>query len=1139
MKNVLYKEFISSNKHIFYVMRNTALALFVFAGTALASESYSQTMRVTVVGNNMPTSMVISEIEKQTDYLFVYNEREVNLDRKVNMDAENATVASVLNKMFDSTDIYYAVEGSNIMLMKRSASSRQQSDNKIKGVVRDINGEPIIGANVVVKGETVGTITDVDGQFILNAPSNSVIRVTYIGFLPQDVKVQNRKDLNIVLREDAKSLEEVVVVGYGTQKKVNLTGAVSAVTGSEIAKRPVANTSTMLQGQMPGLRITSDKGQPGNENVQMRVRGQGTYSSAGSNPLVLINGVEGDLSTLDPNIIESVSVLKDAASASIYGSRAANGVILITTKNGSETKESISVRYNGNFAIHNPTTLLDLIWDSPTYMKYFNMAKENSNAPAVERYTQEMIDAYTNPSDPQKYPSFNWLDYMFNPAFVQQHNVNVSGTVGRTSYNASLSMVNQPGTMKGQEYQRYNASLDLTSRVNDWIKIGMYFTGSRSYRQETRQGDTDAYLSTISQAPTYMPWLPDDGTGVKRYTSKAYTFEANNKNMVAIVETENFKKYVNTDANVQAWAEIMPVKGLTWYTKGAIRYKAQHLKNWGALPTPVYFYHDEKQNGTLNTNGTGLTSEMNYSTYVNLYTYLKYDWLSPNKEHSLSAMVGYSLESYKYDVLNGYRQSFDFPLHELDAGSSSVQTNSGSSEKWGLVSAFFRLNYGYKDRYLVEVNARYDGTSRIAKDYRWGLFPSFSLGWRVTEESWIKERQWDWLNNLKLRGSWGLLGNQNIDLYSYYNLVSTGKDYSFDNSNLSSGVAQTAISNQNLKWETTAIGDFGVDMTLFYGFNVTFDWYKKRTYDILRKAQGNSLLGLTSPYINDGEMVNKGIEISLGYNGRVNGGALKGLDYNASIYIDRSRNRLTKYGADYISSGLICREGLPYQSYYAYKAIGIFKDQYDVDNSPKQFNDKVQPGDIKYADVSGPNGEPDGVVNEYDRTVIDGRFPNFEYSINLGASWKGFDLSILGQGVSGVKHYVSDWGLRPFYQGTSISQDYIDNMWTEEHTDAKYPRLYFADMGGTKNRRESTYWLKDASYFRLKNLTFGYTLPKELTQKVRIQRLRVYFSGDNLFTITKFPQGGDPERNYNSTKGTRLVYYPQNRIISFGVNLDF
>lgn len=1009
----------------------------------------------------------------------------------------------------------------------------------VSGIVLDEFGEPMIGVSVLLKGTTTGIITDVDGNFTLAAKTGDVLLVKYLGYKDQEVTVAGNTRLKIVLQEDTQNLEEVVVVGYGTQKKVNLTGAVSAVSGEEITKRPVANTTTMLQGQMPGVRITSDRGQPGNENVQIRVRGQGTYSGTGSDPLILINGVEGDLASLDPNIIESISVLKDAASASIYGSRAANGVILITTKNGMGVKDRVSIRYNGNFAVHTPTNLLDLIWDSPTYMKYFNMAKDNSGAPATDRYSEEMIANYTNPSDPTRYPSFDWVDYMFNPAFVQQHNLNVSGTSGKTSYNASLSMVNQPGTMKGQKFKRYNATLDLTSQVNDWIRFGMYFTGSRSNRQETRQGDTDAYLSTISQAPTYMPWLPDDGTGVKRYTSKAFTFESNNKNMVAITETENFKNYVNTDVNAQAWLEVNPVKGLSWYTKGAMRYRQQHEKNWGALPTPVYYYHDGVQNGTLNTNGTGLTSAMQNRSYYNFYTYLKYDWTTPNKNHEFSAMAGYNLEYYKMDELEGYRQNYDFPLHELNAGTSSVQTNKGGSEEWGIMSGFFRLNYAFKQRYLLELNARYDGSSRISSDSRWGLFPSFSLGWRVTEEEFMKNLNWDWLNSLKVRGSWGILGNQNVDLYSYYALVTTGKDYSFDNSNLSSGVAQTAISNRNLKWETTAIGDIGLDITAFNGFNITFDWYRKRAYDILREAQGNALLGLTPPNVNIGEMVNKGIEVSLAYNGFVREGVFKGLTYNAGVFFDRSRNELTKYGADYINNGLICREGIPYQSFYGYKAIGIFRDEAEVSGSPKQFNDNTLPGDIKYADISGPNGVPDGIIDENDRTVLDGRLPNFEYTVNLSASWKGFDLSLMGQGIQGAKHYASGWGLRPFYQGSPISQDYIDNMWTEEHRDAKYPRLYFADMGGTKNQRESTYWLYNASYFRLKNLTFGYTLPKALTSKARVESLRVYFSGDNLLTFTKFPQGGDPERNYNSTKGTRLVYYPQNRIISFGVNLEF
>lgn len=1014
----------------------------------------------------------------------------------------------------------------------------QAQNTTVTGLVTDSNGDPLIGVTITEQNSTNGTVTDVNGNFSLKCRKGATLKFSYIGY-KEVTKVAGEAFLKVILTEDSQALDEVVVVGYGTQKKVNLTGAVSAVDGKELSKRPVANTSTMLQGQMPGLRVTSDRGIPGDENVQIRVRGQGTYSTAGSNPLILINGVEGDLSTLDPNMIESVSVLKDAASASIYGSRAANGVILITTKNGAGVKDRVSVTYNGNYAIHTPTTLLDLVWDSPTYMKYFNIAKDNSGAPATDRYSQEMIDAYTNPSDPNKYPSFDWIDYMFNPAFVQQHNLSVAGTAGKTSYNASLSMVKQPGTMKGQSYERYNAALDLKSEINKWIKFGMYFAGSRSYRQQTRQGDTDAYLSTISQVPTYMPWLPDDGSGIRKYTFKAYQFEGNNKNMVGIIETENFKKYVNTDVNAQAWLELHLAKGLSWYNKGAIHYKQNHTKDWRAQITPVYWYHTGERANNLNTGGTGLDSDMDYSTYLNFYTYLQYNWASRQQIHDLSLMAGYNLETYRYDTVGAYRQFFDFPLHEINAGTAAVQTNKGKSEEWGLMSLFFRANYAYKQRYLLEINARYDGTSRIAKDSRWGLFPSFSLGWRITEENWIKELDWTWLNNLKLRGSYGVLGNQNIDLYSYYATLSTGKDYSFDNSELTSGVAQTAFSNANLKWETTAIGDFGFDATLFNGLNITFDWYKKKTYDILRRAQGNNLLALDAPYINGGEMVNKGIEVGFTYNGYVNSGKMKDFAYNIGVFFDRSRNELTKYGADYIKNGTICREGIPYQSFYMLEAIGIFKDAADVANSPKQYNDNTQAGDIKYRDISGPDGVPDGVVNDYDRTVIDGRFPKFEYSINLGASWKGFDISLMGQGVQGVKHYAKDWGIQPFRQGSPISWDYIENMWTEDNPNGKYPRLYYDNMGGTKNTRVNSFFLHNGSYFRLKNLTVGYTVPKNLIHKAKIENLRIYFSGDNLLTITKFPQGGDPERNYTSTSSTRLVYYPQNRIVSFGVNLQF
>lgn len=1123
----------------FRIMKLSFFILFVFVCQLFALNTDAQNVTIELKSNKLSIEELFKEIEKQTDYLVIYSTSGVRSNFDLSLTKKKAKVSEHLDEALRGHGLKYEFVNNYIILSKQEESIVQQNKVKIEGVVFDPTGEPVIGANVMEKGTVNGVITDIDGRFFLEVASNATLVISYIGYKTEEVAVANKHNLSITLKEDSETLEEVVVVGYGTQKKVNLTGAVSSVKGEDISKRPVANTSTMLQGQIPGLRVTSDKGQPGSESVQFRIRGQGTYSSAGSDPLILINGVEGDLSTLDPNIIESVSVLKDAASASIYGARAANGVILVTTKSGESIKDKVAISYRGNYAIHAPINLLDLVWDSPTYMKYWNIAKKNSGKPVAEMYTQEMIDLYTNPSDPEKYPSFNWLDYMFVNPFVQQHNLNALGSSGRTSYNVSLSMINQPGTLRGHKYKRYNMAIDLSSSVNDWIKLGAYFSGSRSSRRETRRGDTDAYLSTISQAPTYMPWLPDDGSGVRKWAYKAYVFEANNKNMAALVNNENFIDYTTTDVNTQLWLDVKLGKGLTWYTKGAVRYNQRQSKDWASNSVPLYYTHTGDFGIFLNKGGDGLTNIMYTSTYLNLYTYLKYDWSLADNAHAFSAMAGYSVEDRVYNHLEGYKKDFTFNLHELDAGENSTQTTSGYSEEWALMSGFFRLNYNYKEKYLAEVNARYDGSSRIAPETRWGVFPSFSVGWRITEEDWFKDLNQHWLTNAKLRGSWGTLGNQNVSLYSYYAKISADMNYTFDNTTLETGAGQKKISNRNLKWETTAITDIGVDLSLFNSLNITFEWYKKKTYDILRQAQSSFLLGLDAPYINDGELENKGIEFDIQYANTIQGGLFKGLYYNAGFHIDRSRNELTKFGATEYGNGLIYQEGLPYGSFYAWDAIGIFKDEEDVKTSPKQFNDETLPGDIKYRDVSGPDGVPDGIVDSYDKIVVDGRFPKFEYSINLSASWKGFDLSLMGQGVQGVKHYAVAWGLRPFYQGSPISYDYIENMWTEENPNGKYPRLYYDNMGGTKNTRESTYWIHNASYFRLKNLTFGYTVPKELTQKIRVNKLRFYFSGDNLLTFTKFPQGGDPERNYNSMNGTRLVYYPQNKVYSLGINVEF
>lgn len=1106
--------------------------VFLVAGTlSLSASTYATEHMLSLNLKNATIREAIESIKSQSEFSFSLDVKDLNLDEKVSVSLDNKTINEVLAVLFNGRNVRYEINDRHVVITRAGqvgSNAVMQQVKQITGRVLDANNEPIIGANVVVEGTTIGTVTDADGNFALDVPDGATLKISYIGYIEQSISVGNKSVISVILKEDSQALDEVVVVGFGTQKKLNLTGAVTAVTGEEMTKRPVTNAATMLQGQVPGLRVNQGLGAPGAEATTFRVRGQGTFSDAGSDPLVLVNGVPGSISNLDPSMIESVSVLKDAASAAIYGARAANGVILVTTKQGAEGDGKAHIAYHGNVAIYNPTRMYDLVTNSAEYMELYNLAKANSGA--GERYTQEQINAYRNGGGSVQYPNFDWLDYMFNPAVVQNHNLSIAGNAGRTTYNVALNFVDQPGTLKGFDYQKYNATVDLTSQITDFIKIGTYTNLMYGDRDEPRQGQSDVLLSTMSQAPTYMPWLPDDGSGVTRWTNSAYSFESHNKNMPAIIGTGTNKNYQDFDINAQLWLDIKLAKGLSWYTKGAVRLQSNKWKEWGGSDVPIYDYHTGEQTGYLDRGANGLTVEDQRRFYTNLYTYLKYDFTTPNLYHNFNIMAGYSQESEKYETVRAFRKEYAFDLPVIDAGSNANWSNEGKLEEWAIQSVFARLNYNFKERYLFEANMRYDGTSRISSENRWGIFPSFSAGWRITEEDFIKDLNLNWLNNAKIRASWGQLGNQNIGLYPYQAMIAGVSNYPFDKKTETVGYQQKVYANRDIKWETTTITDVGFDLQVFNGLNVTFDWYKKVTSDILRKSQVSNILGLEAPTVNSGEVENKGFEIAFNYNNMITDGVFKGLQYNAGVYFDRSRNKLTKFGAEEIDGYKLRREGLPYNEYYMLECIGIFATEDEVKNSPKQFNDNTLPGDLKYKDQDN-----NGVIDNNDRVPISGRFPGFEYSVNLGANWKGFDLSLQGQGVSGKKWYTNEWGIYPFRQGSAPTREYIEGMWTEENPyNAEHPRLYFDNLGGNKNTRPNTYMLQNASYFRLKNLTFGYTLPKSVTDKVKMSRVRVYFSGDNLLTFTKF-YGLDPEREGDG----RAAVYPQNRICSFGLNVEF
>jgi TonB-linked SusC/RagA family outer membrane protein len=758
-------------------------------------------------------------------------------------------------------------------------------------------------------------------------------------------------------------------------------------------------------------------------------------------------------------------------------------------------------------------------------MRLFNEAKRNSGiASSTTIYSDEMIALYENATDRTKYPNFDWQGYMYNSALVQNHTLSVSGGNKGTTYNISLGYIDQPGTLRGFANEKYDVRANIKSRMADWVTIGSNMFIDRSDRSETAGGQGDANISLLAQAPTYAPWLPD-GSG--RYTYTAYPFEGNNKNQAAIVDNAS-GNYVTYDVNAQLWVEFEFFKGFTWYTKGAANLVDQTSKNWRPLMY-LYNFHTLEQVTQLDVGTVGLTVDNQRTFYTNLFSYFKYETTLKNSHH-ITAQAGYSQETNRYESLTGYRKNFLAPLTELNAGTADTnQSASGTTNQWALMSLFGRLNYDYLGRYLAEVSLRYDGTSRMIKEKRWGSFPSFSAGWRLSEESFIKNLNVNWLNNFKLRGSYGLLGNQNIGNYPYQSMLAYTGNYTFDNSSLSTGVAQTNFSNKDIKWESTSIFDIGLDATIFKGLSITYDYYKKNTTDILRAAQVSALLGLSAPTVNSGAMINYGHELSVQYDGLVYSGALKGMNYGGGVYFNKYRNEAANFGVEEISGYNLRRNGLPYNSYYMLDFIGVFQTQEEIDSSPKQFSDNVQPGDLKYRDVNN-----DGVVNNDDRTVIPGRFPEFEYSFNGYANWKGFDLSVFFQGVEGQKFFVEATGMQPFRQGCPPTKKWLTDRWTGPGTSNTLTRIMYFTTGNSQNTRSSDWFLQDASYLRLKNLVIGYTLPQSISSRFRCNMLRVYFSGDNLFTWTGY-EDLDPERPGDGT----LVQYPQNKIVSFGLNINF
>ncbi|MCI1648394.1 MAG: TonB-dependent receptor [Bacteroides sp.] len=1019
------------------------------------------------------------------------------------------------NQIFESKRVI-------VLLLVFSLSSIVWAQVKlfVNGKIADSSGQPLIGVSILIKGTSSGTVSDVDGHFSLSVAKGNILSISYVGYVSQEIDVTGHENISIVLKEDTKSLEEVVVVGYGVQKKVNLTGSVSSVNANELKDKPVMSTAQAIAGLAPGLSVLQNSGKPG-ASATVKIRGTGTFSSAGTDPLILIDGLSGNIDDIDPGDIQSLSFLKDAASASIYGNRAANGVILIETKKGVQGKTTIT--YSGSCGWQCPTELPDFL-PSWQYAEYYNMAM--SNMGKQDAYTSEDIQKFKEGSDLDSYPNVNHLKWLLESGsgFQHQHNVSIRGGNAKISYNLSVGYRNQEGMTAKTANERMTALFTLKSELCKGLVLDFNMNAYNN-KYDAPNGEPQSIEGMIGyavrEAPIYAGKKTDGSFGYQdNYSPEAW------------LASQSFVHNINR--NISASSQLKwntPFEGLAFIGKVGVTYWTKFDKSYQANT-----YFDE--NKTVGPASLNMWSANNtYTTVEALSNYEK-----RVKDHYFKVLLGTSIEQSNDRSLYGYRNTFpNNYLYELSSGDQSTAANSSDLSEYALLSYFGRINYSFKDRYLVEMNLRYDGSSRFAPKHRWGIFPSVSAGWRISEEKfWKKAAISTAFDNLKIRASYGVLGNQNIGTYPYQQTYSLGEDYPLGNpATLQSGAYIATYNNPKVTWEKTSITDLGLDFSVFNSsLTGTFDYFYKYTSDILASVEVASIMGRGVGQSNVGAVSNKGFEIEFSYHGRLGHAFTFDISPNFT-YVKNAVEKLGSGAKEEINNNRIVGE--PLGIIYGYETDGLFVDQAEIDAAPEQLvgKDNIKPGYVKYKDISGPDGVPDGKVDaNYDRRVLGSATPKFYYGLNLSASYKNFDFSALLQGLGGYDRLIGSYMAYAFYNGGQIQKWQAENCWTEENPNkwAKYPRLETLNMNNA-NLQTSDYWVRDASFLRIKNVQIGYTLPLQWIRRFGLVNMRVFLSGQNLYSFNGFYKGWDPENEIGT--GDSPSYYPINSIYSFGINLKF
>jgi len=1121
-----------------------SLALILIFCLQASAIGYSQTdPRITFTVKNAKISEALLTIERKSSFRIIFSEADLPATSNITISVKNELMSEVLKKILSAYKLKFTILDNKAVIVSQAPDNNrvdqvsQVSEQlnaviTISGRITDNKGTPLSNVSIKVKGSQLGTVTDAQGNFNLRFPDNvsAVLIISSVGYASQEIKVKDGQSLSIVMETAAGDLNEVVIVGYGKQKRNAVTSSISSIKGETITKAPVANLSNTLGGRVAGVLSRQSSGAPGDDNDQINIRGIGTTGNA--SPLVIVNGIPMDYNQLNPNEVETISILKDAAAVAPYGLAGANGVILVTTKRGKEGK--FSLNYDGYYG-YQQTTNMPKFLDAYGYASMLNTANQNMGNPAT--YTPEQLQKFKDGSDPDHFPNTDWVKQIINPSSpITRHSLSLTGGSEKVRFYANLGYLFQEGVVDPIWFKRYNATVNVDANVTNTTIASIDLNGSLSNRNNpSGQGGTSIFTN-ITEIPPILPLQFSNGLPAHAMLPQIYESGYNRDNVN------------NLNAKLTLEQKIPFVKGLS--LKGAFAWFNANTgnKTW---TKPVTFYSLNAQDQYIPqpagpATGSTLSQRYDKTQRTVLQGYITYD--RTFGKHAVSALAVYEKQEAVTDTLRASRIAYAVNLDQLSLGSSNKNDydNSGSSSSSAQVGYVYQVNYGYDNKYLVGLSGRYNGHYYFAPGQRYAFFPAASVGWVLSEENFVKD-QFNWINNLKLRASYGKAGNLAGDPFQYLTSYGLRNSYVFGGIAPSQvqGVYENIQANPNITWETSKKANIGLDATLWKGkLGFTLDLFSERRTDMLITPDAVVPVeyGIGISQQNAGTMENKGIELSV----NTAHSFKNGIRLDATFNFSYARNKLvqTFEGASTYNNPNRRTTGRPYKAQFGLQSLGLFQQSdFEADGKtlkagvPVPTFGNVLPGDIRYADLAGapdasgkPSG-PDGKIDINDYTMIgQPLFPQIVYGLNLNVSWKGFDLSTLWQGAGKASLYLGSEMAFPFFNGAKVFKEQTD-YWTPDNTGATYPRL--TAIPSTNSTQTSSFWIRSGNYLRLKTAELGYSLPAPVMRMLKMKSVRVFVSGQNVFTFSKLKYL-DPELGSD-----RARYYFQQKVYSFGMNVGF